>query len=265
MKLATQDQNFFPEKIIDKFRYLKDLGIDGYEIDGKMLVENIEEIKSAMEETGIEVKTACNGYDGWIGDFSEERRKNGLEELKNILYALQKIGGKGVVIPAAWGMFTYRLPPFTPPRNKEGDWNAISDSLLYLEKVAEKTNTSIYLEPLNRYQDHMINRVADAREYIEKNDLKHVKIVADFYHMNIEEDNILVTLQNNKELIGHIHLADNHRFQPGSGSINFKQCFDQLRANRYDGYLAIECRIQGEDAEHEFKKSLAYLKSILDC
>lgn len=45
-----------------------------------------------------------------------------------------------------------------------------------------------FTEPLNRYQDHMINTLADARRYIEENGLKHVQIIGDFYHMNIEED-----------------------------------------------------------------------------
>ncbi len=41
----------------------------------------------------------------------------------------------------------------------------------YLDKVAEETGTVIYLEPLNRYQDHMINLLADARHYIDSNQI----------------------------------------------------------------------------------------------
>lgn len=263
MKLGTQDQSFFPKNILEKFRYLKSLGVDGFEIDGQVLIENIDEVKQAIEETGIEVETACGGYNGWIGDFSEEKRLNGLEEISNILKALQSIGGKGIVVPAAWGMFTYRLPPMESPRSKEDDWNAVSDSLIYLDKVAQNTNTTVYLEPLNRYQDHMINTLADARQYIEKNNLNNVKIIADFYHMNIEEDDIAVSLHDNKDLTEHIHLADNHRFQPGSGSLDFKKNFDQLKSDGYKGYLTIECRVKGEDPAEEYKKSITYLKDIL--
>src|SRR5699024_12432044 len=66
------------------------------------------------------------------------------------------------------------LPPMVSPRSKEGDYKAVSESLRYLDKVAEETGTVIYLEPLNRYQDHMINLLADARHYIDSNQLKHV-------------------------------------------------------------------------------------------
>ena len=42
MKIGTQNQAFFPENILEKFRYIKEMGFDGFEIDGKLLVNNIE-------------------------------------------------------------------------------------------------------------------------------------------------------------------------------------------------------------------------------
>lgn len=263
MKIGTQNQAFFPDNIVEKFRYLKEIGIEGFEIDGKLLVDHLEEVKKAIQETGLPVTTACGGYSGWIGDFIEERRLNGLAEIKGILHALQEVGGKGIVVPAAWGMFTYRLPPMISPRSIEGDWKAVSDSLQYLDKVAEETGTTIFLEPLNRYQDHMINTLADARRYIVENNLKHVKIIADFYHMNIEEDNMIKSLHENRDLIGHIHLADNQRYQPGSGVLDFTKLFNQLKEDEYEGFLNIECRVRGNDPDVEFRKSIQYLKESL--
>ena len=74
MKFGTQDQAFFPRDILEKFRFIKDCGFEEYEIDGKLLIENIDTVKQAIKETGIPVVTACNGYDGWIGDFIERNR-----------------------------------------------------------------------------------------------------------------------------------------------------------------------------------------------
>lgn len=263
MKICTQNQAFFPENIKEKFRYLKEAGFDGFEIDGKFLVEHLEEVKEAIAEIGFPVLTACGGYSGWIGDFEEERRLHALSEIKQILNALQKIGGKGIVVPAAWGMFTFRLPPMVSPRSLEGDREAVSQSLLYLDDVAKETGTTIFLEPLNRYQDHMINTLADARRYIEENKLKNVKIIADFYHMNIEENGISEALHQHRDLIGHIHLADNHRFQPGSGAIDFRKHFNQLKEDGYEGYLAIECRVRGGDLEQEYRNALYHLRESL--
>ncbi len=263
MKIGTQNQAFFPENIQEKFQYVKDLGFDGFEIDGNLLVQNLEEIKAAIKTTGLPVSTACGGYDGWIGDFIEERRLRGLEEIKTILHALKEVGGKGIVVPAAWGMFTYRLPPMTSPRSTEGDFAAVSASLIELDKVAGETGTTVFLEPLNRYQDHMINTLQDAQNYIDKNELKNVKIIADFYHMNIEEDGISEALTVHQKDVKHIHLADNHRYQPGSGALDFKKHFDTLKELGYDGYMTFECRIRSENPEQAYKDALAHIKSCL--
>ncbi|MFC5452093.1 sugar phosphate isomerase/epimerase family protein [Paenibacillus aestuarii] len=264
MKIGTQNQPFFPENIKEKFVFLKEAGFDGFEIDGKFLLDHLVEVKSAINETGLEVATACGGYGGWIGDFIEERRLKGLADIENILKALKEIGGKGIVVPAAWGMFTFRLPPMTSPRSLEGDRKVVTESLRFLDKVAGETGTVIYLEPLNRYQDHMINTLADARKYIEDNNFKHVQIIADFYHMNIEEDEISAALHKNKDLVKHVHIADNHRFQPGSGSIDFKKHFDQLKKDGYTGYLTFEHRVRGENLREQFLHGLQHIKRCLN-
>lgn len=263
MRFGTQDQAFFPTDIKEKFQFIKELGFETYEIDGNLLVEHVEEVKEAIKETGILVETACNGYDGWIGDFIEERRLRGIEQISDILRALAEVGGKGIVVPAAWGMFTYRLPPMVSPRSQAGDFKAVSDSLIQLEKIAAETGTKIYLEPLNRYQDHMINLLADARKYIDENQLVHVEITADFYHMNIEEDSISKALIEQKDYVGHIHLADNHRYQPGSGAINFVEHFKTIKEINYDGCLVYECRLRGEDLPKIYQNSINFLKECM--
>ncbi|ENL6904563.1 sugar phosphate isomerase/epimerase family protein [Enterobacter ludwigii] len=260
MKIATQNQAFFPTSILEKFQYIKAMGFDGYEIDGKLLVDNLDEVKAAITATGLPVTTACGGYDGWIGDFIEERRLNGLKQIERILEALAEVGGKGIIVPAAWGMFTFRLPPMTSPRSLAGDREAVSASLRYLDEVAARTGTTVYLEPLNRYQDHMINTLSDARRYIEENALSHVQIIGDFYHMNIEEDSLTEALHRNRDLLGHVHIADNHRYQPGSGTLDFARLFGQLRADNYQGYVVYECRVRADDPAQAYQDSLTYLR-----
>lgn len=165
------------------------------------------------------------------------------------------------VVPAAWGMFTFRLPPMTSPRSLDGDRKMVSDSLRVLEQAAARTGTVVYLEPLNRYQDHMINTLADARRYIVENNLKHVQIIGDFYHMNIEEDNLAQALHDNRDLLGHVHIADNHRYQPGSGTLDFHALFEQLRADNYQGYVVYEGRIRAEDPAQAYRDSLAWVRT----
>lgn len=74
----------------------------------------------------------------------------------------------------------------------------------------------------------MINTLADSRRYIVENNLKHVQIIGDFYHMNIEEDNLAQALHDNRDLLGHVHIADNHRYQPGSGTSISTRCLNSF-------------------------------------
>lgn len=263
MKLATQDKPFFPEVMEDKLRYISELGFDAFEIDGAVLVKRFDEIKTAIRSTGVPVSGVCGGYRGWIGDFDEEKRLQCVEDIANILECAAEVGAKGIVVPAAWGMFSLRLPPMFPPRDSKGDRVALLDSLGRLDAVSGATGTAVYLEPLNRYEDHMINTLETARNIIYDGTFKNIRITADFFHMNIEEADIAQAILYNKELIGHIHLADSHRYQPGSGHMDFTGGFRALEEIGYDGYMAFECRVLGEDPQEEYRESAAYIRDCM--
>mgnify|MGYP001781345999 FL=1 len=159
-------------------------------------------------------------------------------------------------------MFTFRLPPHVPPRSHEGDIKAIMDSLKELDPVARQYGVYIYLEPLNQYQDHMLNLQSQAREIIDNGKFTNVKTTCDFYHMNREEDNISQALRESKDYIGHVHIADNQRYQPGSGSIDFKKHFYTLKEIGYDGPIIFEGRLRGDPVE-VCKESSAFVKECL--
>lgn len=263
MLLGTQDRDFFPKDLVGKLTFAKEMGFRCFEIDGKVLMEQKDELKEAIKESGIPVSSACGGYRGWIGDFIEERRLNGIADLKVIIKNIAGLGGTGVVVPAAWGMFTYRLPPMVSPRSHEGDVKAIQDSLKELDPVAGEYGVKIYLEPLNRYQDHMLNTTKDGVDMIDMGHFKNVQITADFYHMSIEEDDISETLRNYKDYIGHVHIAENHRYQPGTGSIDFKQHMQTLKDIGYHGAVVNEGRIRGENPLEAYQKSVDYMQQFI--
>lgn len=261
--IITQDKDFFPPNLKDKFSYLKDAGFDGFEIDGKLLLDQFEEVRECITSINFPVLTACGGYKGWIGDFDEDKRKSGLNEIALMLERLGIIGGKGIVIPAAWGMFSLRLPPMIPPRSAGEDERVLLDSLHFLNSIAEKNKVTVFLEPLNRYEDHMINTLEKGVYYITTGRFNNVRLTADFYHMNIEESDIADSLKRYGSEIGHIHLADNHRYQPGSGHTDFRTGFDALKTIGYKGAFTIECRVTGNDPQIAYLQSLKYLRNLL--
>ncbi|MCM8900433.1 sugar phosphate isomerase/epimerase [Caldicoprobacter algeriensis] len=263
MKLATQDKPFFPDNFIEKLMMVKDLGFDAYEVDGNVLVNRFEEVEEAVVKTGVSISSVCGGYRGWIGDFQEERRRQALQDIEKILKCAGKIGAKGIVVPAAWGMFSLRLPPLVPPRSPQEDRAVLLDSLGKLDIIAERTGTVILFEPLNRYEDHMVNTLGAAKELILAGGFKHVQITADFFHMNIEEKDIARSIIECGNLIGHVHIADSHRYQPGDGHMDFVSGFKALHDIGFDGYMAFECRVLGDDPVVEYRKSVEYIKQCI--
>ncbi len=264
IKLATQNKPFFSDVLEEKLIQIKEFGFDGLEADGDLLLERFDELKTAVKDTGIPVTSVCGGYRGWIGDFQEEERKHAIQDITIILERAGELGAAGIVVPAAWGMFSLRLPPMTPPRSAEEDRKVLLDSLRQLESVCERTGTRILLEPLNRYEDHMLNTLDAAGSLILEGGLRHVQIMADFFHMNIEEQDIKKSLIKWKDLVGHVHIADSHRFQPGDGHTDFVHGFEGLKEIGFDKTMAFECRVLGEDQEGLYKDSISYIRGRME-
>jgi len=109
----------------------------------------------------------------------------------------------------------------------------------------------------------MLNTAADAVALIEAGGYSHVRLTFDFYHMNIEEDNMCRTIQRYADRIGHVHIAENHRYQPGTGSIDFGTLIGALRQSGYCGPLINEGRIRGDDPEKAYRDSIAYVRQFL--
>lgn len=256
MQITTQNHPHFPDKLKDKLAHIKALGFAGYEIDGKLLLESPEQMGRAIKDVGLPVTTACGGYEGHIGDYDETRRQRAIQEIGAILKAVKEVGGHGMVVPAGWGLHDQ-----ADTRTKEEDFAVLSDSLKQLDAVAESLALTIYLEPLNKEEDHLLNTLDQARRLIIENQLRNVKIMADFYHMYQEEADIEDALRRNIDYIGHIHLADHHRFQPGTGKIDFKHYLQILKDLGYQGDLAFECQLEGENPDQALSDSVNYLNA----
>lgn len=265
MKYLIQEGLLPGETLLDKSYTAKELGFEGIELtifSSPWLHERMKELMEAREKTGIQVKTLCGGYEGWIGHFDEELRIKAVNDIIKAMSYCPQIGIEGMIAPAAFGMHSNALPPFQSPRSSSKENDALVDSLKRIREAAEKHQVTFMLEPLNRYEDHMVNKVEDAIHIIRKVDSPYVKVMADLYHMNIEESNISDTLNTYFNDIYEIHLADSNRRQPGLGHTNFKEVFQTLKNNNYNGYLSFECKIDGNDKKSAIHNSLNFLKRL---
>jgi sugar phosphate isomerase/epimerase len=220
--------------------------------------------RPGLEAVHGRVPTVCPELGGWLGDFDPHGRARAREALRRQLDGIVVLGGQGVITPAAWGMFTRRLPPFAePPRTPEQDREVLVEGLAELGAHAAQAGAVLLFEPLNRYEDHMVNTVAGAADLIAAAGSPAVRILADTYHMNIEEDDLCGALRSVADALGAIHLSDSNRHQPGTGHVPFASIVATLREIGFDGVLSVECRLRGEPAE-AVRECGEYLRGVVD-
>lgn len=139
----------------------------------------------------------------------------------------------------------------------------VEDALKILDKKALDLNAIVVLEPLNRYESSYINTLTEAYKIIEKLGLERTGILADTFHMNIEEKDSCASLKKVKSKLWHIHVADSNRWPPGYVHIDFKLIAKTLKEIGYDKWLAVEC-LQKPSSKKAAVDSIRYLKKYFD-
>jgi sugar phosphate isomerase/epimerase len=123
----------------------------------------------------------------FIGDFDNAKRRDAIDNMKSLLSVIAEVGSKGAITPASYRMHSNRLPPFKAPRTPEDDGIVLLEGLQELGEHAAKHKVQVFLEPLNSYEDHILSTLEQGVALIKKVGLKSVTLMADLYHMNIEE------------------------------------------------------------------------------
>ena len=117
--------------------------------------------------------------------------------------------------------------------------NYLGEALTALADHAHNQNVILLYEHLNRYETNLLNRIEDVLPFI-KPFGGRVKILADLFHMSIEEASIADAIRAGGDLIGHVHFADSNRRPAGLGHTDFEAIFRALRDINYTGYVSAE-------------------------
>ncbi|MCO4273106.1 sugar phosphate isomerase/epimerase [Pseudarthrobacter sp. HLT3-5] len=249
--ITVQEQHLPGTSLAEKFDQALAWGFDGIELrsaGGLQFQARLPELRRARD-AGVVMPTACVEMPHFVGAFDDELRKDAVVQLKSQLSVMAEIGGRGVMTPASYGMFSKRLPPFIPSRTEDEDTAVLVESFTVLGEHAAAEGVEIYLEPLNRYEDHMINTLADGVRLLTLVGLDAVRLAPDTYHMNIEESDPAAALQDAAGYIGHIQASDSNRLEPGAGHIDWALFGATLKSIGYQGTVAVESRLSGPAEE----------------
>lgn len=120
-------------------------------------------------------------------------------------------------------------------------WRQLANFLRLVERHATDYSLTIAVEPLNRNECNLLNTVAEATLLCSILQLRHVKVLADTFHMAMEHES-MESLVMAGPLLGHIHTANalGRVFpRPGDGE-NYPQLFRALKSVGYDGRVSVE-------------------------
>ncbi|OEU88017.1 xylose isomerase [Streptomyces abyssalis] len=248
---ACQEQLLPGETLQQKWEVARAAGYGAIELRGRgdfAFRDRLPELRRALAD-GVVMPTVCVEMRHFFGAFDEDLRRDAVQQMKSQLSVIGELGGRGAMTPASYGMFSRRLPPFEPPRSEEEDREVLLAGLTELGEHARREGVALFLEPLNRYEDHMVNRLGQAVELIRETGLDSVRVGIDSYHMNIEEADPPAAILAAAPYIGHAQVSDSNRFQPGAGHLDWPAWLGALDAAGYEGELAVECRLTGDPAE----------------
>ena len=114
------------------------------------------------------------------------------------------------------------------------------DALNELGDRAKPYGVPLIYEPLNRYETNIANTLADGVKLIGLLRTDNVTLLADLFHMNIEESDLPAALRAAGNHIGHVHFADSNRRPVGLGHTAFAPIASALHDIGYDRYVSAE-------------------------
>ncbi|MEA4845683.1 MAG: sugar phosphate isomerase/epimerase [Clostridiaceae bacterium] len=266
MKLSCASPMVPGDSLTQKAKNLRSYGYDGIAVfteHSEWTDAMMEELQELKDKTGIQ---PCEFVfsDPYYGKLMHADAGKRLKAKSIYLEAADICARLGIVTELEYEYCAQDpLPLFSP--NQKMDDGQMRDFLRTYREVlipTEGSNAAVLIEPINRYEAPYLNCVADCVDVINLLNHDNSGLLLDFFHMNIEEANIVESILQAGSLIRHVHLADNNRLLPGYGHINWISCLQALKEVKYDGFLSLECSAGG-DASKTLPMTAKYLRKIL--
>jgi len=242
MQYSISNWIYSTEDLEKSLKRLAKYEYDAVELEGEPDKEKYEpkKVKKMLRQYGLKVSSIAGMY-LWKEEIKRDlassdkkiREQTIIYLFKCIDYA-QLMGAKLViVVPAA-------VSKLAPSLSKKEDWKNSVKAVQEVAKYAEKKDILLAIEPINRYETYLVNSIQDALYYACEVNSSHVKIMADTFHMNIEERDIPEAIRIAGNNLINVHIADSNRCSVGRGHINFKALIKALKEINYQYALTLE-------------------------
>jgi sugar phosphate isomerase/epimerase len=212
------------------------LGYDAVEVEGEPEGHDANRIRKLAKDAGLTVGSVCP-------NFTEERdlshpdpevRGGALAYLRDVSEFAAEVGAPlFIVAPTAYA----RIASIAAPPD---EWLWAVEGIRLAGDHASSLGVDLTLECWNRYGTYMLNRLEEGTRMWRETGLANGGVMADTFHMNIEERSISGAILAHGDLLNHIHLSDSNRLAPGLGHTDFAEVLRALAEVDYEGGLAFE-------------------------
>ncbi|MEP7294653.1 MAG: sugar phosphate isomerase/epimerase family protein [Burkholderiales bacterium] len=224
-----------PESIKRTIERMKQTGVDALEISGEPDQFNTKEVRALLKENG---RTCWGSVTLTLGERNlaakdVTQREKTVDYMKRVVTFAKELDGQIVtLVPATVGKVVADGTP-------EEEWKWLVDGVKEVYAHAEKAGIRIAIEPLNRFETYLINRGDQALALADAVG-PNCGVCLDLFHMNIEESDIHEAFRKARGRIYDIHIADNNRFAPGMGTLDFPAIVKTIKETGYTGALTLE-------------------------
>lgn len=166
---------------------------------------------------------------------SAKVREKGLDRLKWAIDRAHDMNA-GIIcgpIHSAHAIFADKAPD-------EDEYKRSAEVLSRAGEYAAQANIILAPEAVNRFECYLCNTMEQLVGLVDLVSHPNVKAHFDTHHANIEEKKLKEAIQTVAPVLGHVHISENDRGTPGSGSVSWDEAFSSLADVGYDGWLTIE-------------------------
>jgi len=215
------------------------------------------DLKAYLAEFGLTLSMFASGltaksYQLSLASPDEARRKKAIARTIRFLEFAHEFGA-GVIAGYLKG---------TLQDNGPAGHDRLAASVLELAPLAERLETPLLIEAVNRYESPVGHSLAETWDIARRAGSRLLQILPDTFHMNIEEANMAQAIREHAACFSSFHLSDNTRHFPGFGALDFAAIIAVLDALGYKGKLAIEGNIRQSFAA-DVDASMRYLAPLL--
>ncbi len=178
------------------------------------------------------------------------------EYLSELVRFCGAVGGKSIVLGSA----SARNVP--AGMNYADAWSSARDIFRECSELAGKFEGNLCIEPIHSALTNFINTPEEAVKMVEDVGHPNFRWILDTFAMNLQGVDIPQSIKEYGDSLAHVHLNDDNKSWPGSGSIEFESIASALKSIGYGGYVSVEVFDLSPSPEKIATEALKYLRTV---